>query len=149
MLVNTVTLGLVIFPFAVIDITLGMIKLAFSIGLVLEPLSVVFSAIRPKLHTVPMAVQPFPLSCENGSIFKLIWVIIGWLSDGNVTVSQRSIDAATDVPRFVHLRIHHLLIIQANVTLRAVAEINVIVGLDRPIGKFRHVRFTVHLKFTF
>ena len=79
MLVNTVTLSLVIFPLAVIDITLGMMKLAVPIGLVLEPLPVVFGAIRPNLHSIPVAVRPFPFSCEDCAVFKLKRFIIDWL----------------------------------------------------------------------
>ena len=114
-LIDSVALGLVISPVAVIDITLRVIKFPFSVRFVVLPLPFVFCAIGPNLHTVAVAVQTLPFSGKHSPILKSEgFVVDRCVCDVKFTLRAVDVDA---VVSFVHMRMRHLLVIEAHITL--------------------------------
>jgi hypothetical protein len=72
MLVNTIAVGFVICPEAVVDVSIYMDELSLTMGSVLSPLTNVLSTVWPLLLSKSISKATFPLSDVNSSSFELI-----------------------------------------------------------------------------
>jgi hypothetical protein len=72
MLIDTVTIGFVIGPEAIINVPVYMNESTLSMSSVLSPFTDVFSTIWPGLFTLTISKTAFPFSYIHCSSFKLI-----------------------------------------------------------------------------
>lgn len=68
--VDTIAIGLVFLPLALVDVTIGMPELSSSVGLVLTPLTFVLGAVGPDLDTGAMPHAILQVAAINGSVLK-------------------------------------------------------------------------------
>jgi hypothetical protein len=68
--VDSIAVGLVILPFAFVDISVSMPEFSAPIGFVFSPLSFVFCVIRPYLDTRPMSHFIEQVSFVDCPVFK-------------------------------------------------------------------------------
>jgi len=73
MFVNAGTIGFVVGPKPIVDVSVYMNKLAFTMCSVFSPLPNVLRAIRPGLVTRSISEATLPLASVNRSRFELVW----------------------------------------------------------------------------
>ena len=71
-MVHSETISFVIDPVPVIDISINMDELSFSVGSVVFPLAFVLSTIWPLLNTVAVSKTTNPLPIEGSSCLELV-----------------------------------------------------------------------------
>ena len=69
--IDSMSGGFVLFPFAVVDITIDVGELAFPFGFIVEPLAFVLGSIRPDLYSKSFTNVTPPLTVIDNSIFEL------------------------------------------------------------------------------
>ena len=74
--VNSVPIGLVVYPFAFKNIAIDMPELASAACLIKLPISFVFRSILPLLAAVAMLHVSIPLAYVGGPIFKLNFIAL-------------------------------------------------------------------------
>lgn len=72
--VDTESVGLIISPLPIVDITVNMCELPLSVCVIFPPLSSVLGTVRPVLITLAVAEPSFPLTVINSVAFKGV----GW-----------------------------------------------------------------------
>ena len=71
-LVNTASVGLVVGPVAIVDITVDMNKTTFAMSTILSPFTAIPGPIVPRLLTEAVSEATFPLTGVNSARFKCI-----------------------------------------------------------------------------
>jgi hypothetical protein len=91
MMIDSVSVGFVIDPIAIVNISINMDELSFSMGSIVLPLPLVLRTIWPLLNSVPISKSTNPLSLVSGislegigrPLLSLgIWVVCSVLRDG-------------------------------------------------------------------
>ena len=72
--VNSVSVSLVILPFTIEYVSVYMPELALSMCLVVLPLTLVPSTIRPNLDPTAVSNRTPPLSFVDGTVFEFIFI---------------------------------------------------------------------------
>jgi hypothetical protein len=65
--IGSVTIGLVIAPLSIVDVSIGMHEFTLAVSLVIFPLTDILGAIRPSLRSVTMPLAAFPVTVVNCS----------------------------------------------------------------------------------
>lgn len=74
--VYPVTVGLIILPFSVKDISVHVPELALAVGLVVFPRSLIARAIWPHLDPAAMANRALPLALVHRSVLEAILISV-------------------------------------------------------------------------
>ena len=72
-LVNAATIGLVIGPISVIDISIDMNKATLTMSPILTPFTAIPGSVVPRLLTEAVSEASLPLTCVNSSRLEGIW----------------------------------------------------------------------------
>jgi len=73
-MIDTISVGLIVLPFAVIDVTINMSKFTFAVSPIIFPLSLIFGTIRPLLFSEAVTETTDPFAIIGGSSFESV----GW-----------------------------------------------------------------------
>jgi len=80
MLVNPCAIRFVVSPVTIVNVSINVDKLAFSMSTIFSPLSHVLSSIRPGLLAETITETSFPLTIVHGTSFKLVSrSLLSWL----------------------------------------------------------------------
>jgi hypothetical protein len=75
--VNTESVGLVIGPLPIVDISIDVHELSLTVGMVLSPLSRVLSTVRPMLLTLAVTETSLPLTVVDSTALETIrWALL-------------------------------------------------------------------------
>ena len=63
-------LSLIVDPITFVDVSVRVVELSSPVRFVILPLTLVFSTIRPQLHSDSVPVETLPLAAVDGSILE-------------------------------------------------------------------------------
>jgi hypothetical protein len=70
--VNTESVGLVVGPLSIVDISVDVHELSLTVGMVLSPLARVLGTVRPMLLTLAVTEASLPLTVVNSTTLETI-----------------------------------------------------------------------------
>lgn len=73
-MIDTISVGLIVFPLAVIDVTINVSKFTFAMSSIIFPLSLIFGSVRPLLFSIAVTETTDPFAIISGSSFESV----GW-----------------------------------------------------------------------
>ena len=87
-LVNTIAMGLVGLPVALVDIAVGVDETAFAVGLVVPPVAFKVRPVLPDLNASAVTLAIFPLALIDGPVFELNESKTSWASSESSFLSS-------------------------------------------------------------